>query len=253
MKQRISRYAIGIMAGWAMAILAPGVVVGLAVYQFNVVRMPIAPTLVSGVRAEVTVMDAKVVHITPVMRATVVAANDTSNGRVDSAAMVMPLHESQPAEMPTQTARPTPSITALRLPWPNRAADTSDTAIASAQGLTVTALPIETTTPLPLEIGTPTPTVEVEPTPTEAATPTTAIAATETLAPTAAPVSTWTPAPTDTAVPAATLAPTETVTVSPVPVVIPTETATTSPLESPLATPTALPSATPIETETPTP
>lgn len=66
MKRRISRYAIGIMAGWALTVLAPGVVAGLVVYQFNVVRVPIAPTLVSGVRAE----------------ATVVVASDTSNGRV---------------------------------------------------------------------------------------------------------------------------------------------------------------------------
>lgn len=253
MKRRISRYAIGIMAGWALTVLAPGVVAGLVVYQFNVVRVPIAPTLVSGVRAEMTVVDAEVVHITPVMRATVVVASDTSNGRVDSAAMAMPLHESQPEWTPTQTAWPTPSIAALRSQLPTGAAGISATATASAQDPTATTLPIETMTPLPLEIDTPTPTVEIEPTPTEAATPTATIAATEILAPTAVPVATWTPAPTATEVPAATLAPTETITVSPVPVIIPTETATASPLESPLATPTALPSATPMETGTPTP
>ena len=52
------RIAIGLIAGWAMAVLVPGVVAGLMVYQVNVRRIDsVVPTLVSGVRAEVTVVE----------------------------------------------------------------------------------------------------------------------------------------------------------------------------------------------------
>ena len=50
------RIALGMLAGWIMAVLVPGVVAGLVVYQVNVARIvPAVPTLVSGVRAEPTV------------------------------------------------------------------------------------------------------------------------------------------------------------------------------------------------------
>lgn len=97
MKRRISRYAIGIMAGWALTVLAPGVVAGLVVYQFNVVRVPIAPTLVSGVRAEVTVVDAEVVHITPVIIPTETA---TASPLESPTAL--------PSATPMETGTPTP-------------------------------------------------------------------------------------------------------------------------------------------------
>ena len=269
------RIAIGLIAGWAMAVLVPGVVAGLMVYQVNVRRIDsVVPTLVSGVRAEVTVVDAEMVHITPVMRATLMVASGNGGDSGDGLAYAgsdassngddmgsIPLRESSTGALPAHTgaesgtARSAASIGApfgagVYLPiQPTEGASSS----AMPHG-PFTGTATETMTPMPLTIEKDEPVIEIEPLPTptlaatETSTPTSestpTLAATETLQPTIAPVDTWTPAPT--------FEPTPTVTVSPVPIVLPTETATTSPLGSPLATPSpALPSVTPEETETP--
>lgn len=270
------RLAIGLFAGWAMAILLPGVVAGLVVYQVNVTRIaPAVPTLVSGIRAEVTVVDAEAVLVTPVMHATLIEPNDAANvadgdagdGTDDGPSyaadepIAVPLHEALPgtvdAAMATDGAH-TGSAGAGALSMPIQPTHTG-----VATGTTYT-LSTETMTPLPLGIddGMPTITIEPLPTPTLAATElieptpesTPTLLATETIAPTIAPIDTWTPVPTFEATPIpATPVPTETAMPLPVPVEIPAGTATTSPLESPLATPTTAPSATPVETETPSP
>lgn len=272
------RIALGIVAGWVMAVLAPGVVAGLVVYQVSVRRIaPAVPTLVSGVRAEVTVVDAEVVHITPVMRATLMVASDAggdgfgygsdeSNGTASagaSSADAMPLHEALTNGTNAASAPGVPfGAGSLYLPiQPTEGVGTPSP--VATWGVSVTGLITESMTPLPLAIEKDEPEIEIEPPPTppvmatETSAPvpasTPSLGATETLAPTLAPVNTWTPAPTIEPTPIPTPTPTDTVTVSPVPIVLPTETATTSPLESPLATPTAWPSATPVETETPTP
>lgn len=264
------RIALGIVAGWVMAVLAPGVVAGLVVYQVSVRRIaPAAPTLVSGVRAEVTVVDAEVVHITPVMRATLMVANGDHGDSLSYAAgeggrgygnEAIPLHEAVPSAATAGTdGRPSDAALGGSLYLP-----VQPTEGVSAPSPTATrAVVAKTMTPLPLAIDKPEPTVEISPLPTPplvttetgapSPEPTPMLAATQTLEPTIAPVSTWTPSPTVAPTPVPAIEPTPTMTVSPVPIVLPTETATTSPLESPLATPTAMPSATPVETETPTP